>query len=262
MTPKPMLPEPIHKEVMRARSVLDHPGIAVRLTSLLGGPLEKGMSKLPASARAKISKATTLALEKASWAALQTLDDEPGRGASSITHKLMAGASGAIGGAAGLAGLSIELPISTVVMVRSIADIARSEGESLSDPALGPEIMAVFALGGPSTQDDAAETGYYAVRNVLARTISEATAAIAAKGLSATEGPTLARLIAVIAARFEIQVTQKAAAQLVPVIGGIAGAAINTLFIDHFQDMARGHFIIRRLEREHGAEAVRNAYTA
>ena len=53
---------------------------------------------------------------------------------------------------------------------------------------------------------------------------------------------------------------EKAAAQAVPAIGAAGGAIINTLFIDHFQDMARGHFIIRRLERKYGKEAVEATY--
>ena len=70
----------------------------------------------------------------------------------------------------------------------------------------------------------------------------------------------LVRLIALIASRFGIVVSQKTAAQLVPVLGAAGGAIINTLFIGHYQDMARGHFIVRRLEKEHGAEPVRLAY--
>jgi hypothetical protein len=50
------------------------------------------------------------------------------------------------------------------------------------------------------------------------------------------------------------------AAQSVPVIGAAGGAAINLLFIDHFQDMARGHFTVRRLERTYGAELIRAEY--
>jgi hypothetical protein len=68
------------------------------------------------------------------------------------------------------------------------------------------------------------------------------------------------RLITLIASRFGVVVSQKAAAQLVPVIGAAGGALINTIFIGHYQDMARGHFIVRRLERAHGAEPVRLAY--
>ena len=44
------------------------------------------------------------------------------------------------------------------------------------------------------------------------------------------------------------------------VVGAAGGALINTLFIDHFQDMARGHFVVRRLERVYGTDAVRAAY--
>ncbi len=52
----------------------------------------------------------------------------------------------------------------------------------------------------------------------------------------------------------------KAAAQAVPLVGAFGGAAINTLFIDHFQDMGRGHFVVRRLERLHGQEEIRRLY--
>lgn len=42
--------------------------------------------------------------------------------------------------------------------------------------------------------------------------------------------------------------------------GAFGGAAITMLFIDHFQDIGRGHFIVRRLERLHGQEEVRQIY--
>ena len=67
-------------------------------------------------------------------------------------------------------------------------------------------------------------------------------------------------MIAQVASRFSINVSQKVAAQAVPVVGAVGGAVINTLFIDHFQDMARGHFVVRRLERRYGAEAVEKVY--
>ena len=84
--------------------------------------------------------------------------------------------------------------------------------------------------------------------------------ALAEKGLGKSGAPALVRLIALIAARFGIVVSQKAAAQMVPVIGAAGGAIINTIFIGHYQDMARGHFVVRRLEKIHGSEPVRKAY--
>jgi hypothetical protein len=64
----------------------------------------------------------------------------------------------------------------------------------------------------------------------------------------------------VIAERFGVQVTEKAAAQAIPAIGAAGGAIVNTIFMDHFQDMARGHFIVRKLERKHGKERVERRY--
>ena len=45
----------------------------------------------------------------------------------------------------------------------------------------------------------------------------------------------LVRLIAQIASRFGVVVTRKLAAQAVPVIGALGGAAVNYAFIDHFK---------------------------
>ena len=68
------------------------------------------------------------------------------------------------------------------------------------------------------------------------------------------------RLIAQVASRFGVVVTQKLAVQALPVIGALGGAAVNYAFIDHFQEIARAHFIVRRLERRYGKDAVRAAY--
>jgi len=46
----------------------------------------------------------------------------------------------------------------------------------------------------------------------------------------------------------------------IPAIGAVGGAMVNTFFIDHFQNMARGHFIIRKLERKYGLESVKDKY--
>ncbi|MNW10716.1 hypothetical protein D3C71_2079900 [compost metagenome] len=60
--------------------------------------------------------------------------------------------------------------------------------------------------------------------------------------------------------RFGVVVSEKFAAQAVPVIGAVAGATLNTIFIGYYQDMARGHFIVKRLERKYGFESVRLVY--
>ena len=92
-------------------------------------------------------------------------------------HKLAAGIAGAAGGAFGLPALAIELPVSTTIMLRSIADIARSEGENLEKPDVKLQCIEVLALGGGRLKnDDAAETGYFTARAAMAKAVSDAAA--------------------------------------------------------------------------------------
>ncbi len=98
------------------------------------------------------------------------------------------------------------------------------------------------------------------MRGALARSVADSARYLASHSLASESAPAMARLIAQIAARFGLVVSEKFAAQAVPVVGAIGGAAINLAFAEHFQTLARGHFIIRRLERQRGAEAVRFEY--
>jgi hypothetical protein len=182
------------------------------------------------------------------------------RAASNRVHKLAVAATGAAGGFFGLPALAVELPVSTTAILRSIADIARSEGERLTTPEAKLACLEVFAFGGPSTGDDATTTGYFATRAALGRAVSEAAQHMARKGAARASAPALVRLITQVASRFGITVAEKLAAQAVPVAGAVGGALINSVFLDHFQGMARGHFIIRRLERTYGPEFVRQEY--
>ena len=101
---------------------------------------------------------------------------------------------------------------------------------------------------------------YFAVRGLLAKSVAEAARFIVDRGVVAEGRPVLVRLIAQIASRFGVVVTQKLAAQAVPIVGALGGAAVNYAFIDHFQEIARAHFTVRRLERRYGKDAVREAY--
>jgi hypothetical protein len=240
--------------------LLENPGIAAKITNLLATPIEKGFALLPDNWNVKVGEVTQAALSKAVHAAVFTMKDAPGEEASNIWHKIAVATTGGIGGFFGLPALAVELTISTTIMLRSIADIARSEGETISKIASKIACIEVFALGGPNQGDDASKSGYFAIRAALARSVTKAAEYIAEKGLDEEGAPALVRLIIQIAERFSIQVSEKAAAQAIPAIGAAGGVLINTLFIDHFQDMARGHFIVRRLERKYGKEIVEATY--
>jgi EcsC protein family len=242
-----------------AVAALEHPRFAVRLAELAGKPIELFNRALPEAASKAITVATTQALNTALRAALRTMQNEP-KAASSYLHKALAATSGAVGGSFGLAALPIELPISTVIMLRSIGDIARAEGEDLRDPETALSCLQVFVLGGLKGEADAANSGYFAVRGLLAKSVAEAARFIVDRGVLAEGGPVLVKLLAQITARFGVVVTQKLAAQAVPVIGALGGAAVNYAFIDHFQEIAKAHFTVRRLERRYGKEEVRGVY--
>jgi hypothetical protein len=157
----------------RAVKSLEHPSLAGRLTNLVGKPVELIGYALPSFASKAIASATSKGLEAALKVALRTLRSSP-RTNSQFLHRALATASGAAGGTFGLAALPVELPVSTTIMLRSIADIARSEGEDLSDPETALACVEVFALGGRAGSADASESGYFAVRGMLAKTVTEA----------------------------------------------------------------------------------------
>ena len=239
--------------------LLEHPGLAARLTNLVGKPVELIGRALPAAASRAIATATAKGLEAALKVALRTMQRTPHAG-SQLLHKALVTASGATGGAFGLATLPLELPVSTIIMLRSIADIARSEGEDISEPEPALSCIQVFALGGRAGSANASESGYFAARSMLAKSVTEAARFIAERGVIEEGAPVLVRFIAQVASRFGVVVTQKVAAQTVPVIGALGGAVVNYAFIEHFQEVARGHFTVRRLERVYGKDVVRTEY--
>lgn len=242
-----------------AVQLLEHPGLAARLTNLVGKPIDLISSVLPASASRAIATATAKGLEAALKVALGTMQGTPHAG-SQLLHKALATASGAAGGAFGLVTLPIELPVSTIIMLRSIADIARNEGEDISKPESALSCIQVFALGGRVGSANASESGYFAARGMLAKSVTEAARFIAERGAIEEGAPVLVRFIAQVASRFGVVVTQKVAAQTIPVVGAVGGAAVNYAFIEHFQEMARGHFTVRRLERVYGKDVVQAEY--
>ena len=243
-----------------AKSKLEYPSLTARISDVVGKPFEAGFKLLPRDVSDRIGEIVSAALLKGLEFAVRTLDRGESKYSRDWLHKLLVTGSGAAGGAVGLASLPVELPISTALMLRSIGDIARSEGHDLQRLDVRLSCLEVLALGGRRAGDDAAESGYWIVRGALAKAVSEATAYIAERGLAEEGAPPLVRLVAAIAARFSAVVTEEVAAKAVPVIGAVAGGAVNLLFMHHFQEMARGHFVVKRLEKKYGVEPVRAAY--
>jgi hypothetical protein len=237
----------------------------MKVAGYLGKPIEFAIDKIDSET---LNQATTKALSKALDVAIGSLKEKPKTSPSNLKHKFLVGGSGAVGGLFGLAALTIELPVSTTIMLRSIADIAQSQEHILSDMETRLACLEVFSLGSTkNSDDDASESAYFAARATLAfemraalNSVSHMSSKAIQDALSRGQMPILIKFINTISSRFGIVVSEKLAAQSIPLIGAAGGAAINLMFIDHFQDMAEGHFIVKRLEKKYGSEKIEMLY--
>lgn len=246
-------------ESLRAAvAALERESFAGRITRLAGRQAGMLSGSLPPQVQQFAAAAAREALSTALKVALTSLENAP-RGDTTRLHRRLAAVTGGIGGAVGFASLPIELPLSTTIMLRSIADIARNEGEDLRLPETGLACLEVFALGG-HPDDNVLEGGYLAMRGLLAKSVSDAAQFVTARGVAQAKAPALVRLISQLSTHFGVAVSQKAAAQAVPLIGAMSGAVLNIAFTEHFQTLARGHFTVRRLERMYNPALVRARY--
>ena len=255
----------------RAKHELETPPLGMKLAAIVGAPVEKLIARLPGVANDKVTEATQAALRKCLQLALKTLGKQAALSTaeartrtkpSNLLHKFAVATTGAAGGAFGLFALPVELPVTTTLMFRSICDIARSEGENLASTDTQLQCLTVFGMGGRSAADDEADFGYFIARGALAKAVSAASSEMATKGFAAHGSTALLKLMQTVAARFSVQVSEQVAAKSIPAIGAVLGAMVNTVFIDHFQQVAHGHFTVRRLERRYGEAAVHAAYDA
>ena len=242
-----------------AVALLERTSLAATIAHALGRPAARLSQLIPAPVRMFAERAAHSALQRAVLVATHSLSAGAGPARRRL-HAAMSAASGAAGGAFGLGALAVELPVSTLIILRSIADVARAEGEDLHAPETAIACLQVFALGGRQPADDYMDSSYFALRGLMAKSVSDAASYIASHGLSKEGAPAIARLLVVLSPRFGLVASQKMAAQSLPVIGALGGAAINYAFSRHFHDLARGHFTVRRLERTYGPEMVQREY--
>ncbi len=236
---------------------LEHPSLAARLSSVIGVPIEKALRLLPQSWFLHLDQAAERSIDIMLDLTINQMAKVSPDVANDQLHRLLVMGTGAVGGFFGPLMLLAELPVTTALMLRSIADIAHSQGEDLSSEEARLACMQVFALGGRTKEDRATDTGYYGLRVTLSLHFSNRLLYVGKAGDFVPAGVNLIRGIA---ARFGVVLSDKAAAQMVPFVGAVSGSLLNLAFMRHFQDIARGHFIVRRLERVHGVETIRREY--
>lgn len=247
-----------------AKQKMEQIGWAMKGLNRIGGVLETGIDKLPQKQQKWLQQLAHKVLHTVVRANLKTMKKGKMNSApSNRTYKALVTSSGIVGGAFGATAFAVDLTVATKFMMRSIMDIARSEGEDLNSYDTQLACLQVLALGGQSKHDDNLDTGYYATRIALSSAVKNATAYASKHGMGAIlqgSNNTLLKLIAAVASRFSIQVSEKFVAQAIPIIGAAGGGTINLAFINHFQNMAKAHFTVRRLERKYGEAMVKGAY--
>lgn len=248
----PNLPPEALRDLRAAFEALENPSLAARLAGVVGMPVDALRARLPQAVQGGLDSAVRKALSTAMDAAMRSGPAAtPLPVSSTWFHRGLIATTGAMGGAFGLPGTLVELPVSTAILLRQVAATGAEQGEDLDAPGAAAECLQVFALGGSSPTDDAAESGYFAVRLALA------------EALKGVVGRTIVPgFVAAVASRFVGPVALKLTAQAAPIVGAAAGAAVNLAFLEHFRGVARGHFVLRRLERTYGARQVRAGWNA
>ncbi len=236
------LDAPARRELAAALARIERDrGLVVRLADMLGGTVNMvgrfGLQRFGMAdfAQEKVGEVARAALSRAYDLAILGLDRSP----SSRTRLARAAVigSGAFSGFIGLAGFLPDATFTTLAIMREIARIAAAEGEDLSGEEARRACLEVFALRSEAGET---ETDYFAARFAM-------------------QGGPVARLIAEAGSRFGVVLGEKFSLQAVPIAGAVAGAALNAAFLDHYRNLAKAHFVIRRLERTYGRDVVRSA---
>lgn len=228
-----------------ACTLADARGLIIRITSFVGQGTEWAGGKAAEIAskmfgegwEAKIKVFAEDALRQGHDLATLGMDADGDREPWSWFNKIMSSAVGAAGGFFGLPGMAVDIPVSTLLIMRSIAEIARAHGEDITSTEGQRACLEVMAFGGYPGEDGDVEAGYWSTRAAFAHVAIE----IAIKQA---------------ASRLGVVLSEKALAQIVPVAGAFAGAGLNYVFMDFYQEMARVHFTVRVMERKYNDDGA------
>ncbi|MBP2300495.1 EcsC family protein [Azospirillum picis] len=233
-----------------ANEYLAAQGALMSLMSTLGSTIEKGFEALPGGFRNEVMLKVREALEYAQQVAMSRMDKDAGREASKRWYGALAAVSGGVSGFFGLPAVLVELPLTTVTILRSIADVARSKGADLEDVGVQATCLEAFAYGGPLDDDDDADLAFFAAR-------------VGGVALAGRIGAgQLADVISTVAVRYAAAVVPKVALQAVPVTGAVLGAGLNWSYMQFYQSMASVLFTLRPIEAKYDRDQVRSCFAS
>ncbi|XDA96953.1 EcsC family protein [Sulfitobacter sp. LCG007] len=201
-------------------------GLGIDVLNLIGGRAESLIDRLPRPVREGLQDATVKALNQALRAAHGSRAVV--RDQKSWLNSAVSAAMGAAGGAGGLPTALAELPVTTTLLLRVIEGVAAEYGFDPEAENVQFDCIQVFASAGPLSVDDGADLAFLSTRITLT-------------------GAAVQGIISKVAPRLALVMGQKLAAQAVPILGAVAGAATNYAYTSYYQDMAHVHFALRKL---------------
>ncbi|MGR3453493.1 EcsC family protein [Pseudooceanicola sp.] len=230
MDDTPELPEQVKAELdTLARRYKRAGGLGMQVLNLIGVTAESLIERLPKEMRGRLDRVTEMALVtgmKTAHGSRGVVKDQPDWLNSAFTT-----AMGAAGGFGGLPTAMAEIPVTTMLLLRIIEGVAAEHGFDTEAENVQFDVIQVFASAGPLGRGEGADLGFLTSRVALS-------------------GGTVQSMIARVAPRFATVLGQKLAAQTVPVLGAMAGAATNYAFTSYYNEMAHVHFGLRRLAIE------------
>jgi hypothetical protein len=235
MLPVPVASDPITQIADLAQRYRRANGPVMRLVNRVGNTLESQLAIVPDKYRDQIERMTAQALAASYGLAVRAPDLGDRGGMAAVL------AAGAAGGAGGLASSLAELPVTITLMLNAIRAEARATGLDPDEDWVRAECLRVFGAGSPLASDDGVNTSFLTAR------------------LSIT-GQAVQNIISTIAPKLAAVLGQKLAAQAVPVIGAVSGAALNAAFLSYYREIARIRFALLKLAETHGAEPVLDAF--
>lgn len=209
-------------------------GPGMRLLSLLGDQAGSLLDRIPGPVKGQLEANASRALELSYSGAKATRNSRLPDPADWLTTA-MTSAMGAAGGMGGLPSAMAEIPVTTTVLMRAMQGIAAEHGFDPAEQDTRLDCLQVFAAAGPLTGDEGGEAGFLTLRLALS-------------------GPGMKALVARVAPIFAMTMGRKLAAQAVPVLGAVAGAAVNWVYTSYYQDMARVHFGLKAIARDRGMD--------
>ena len=204
-------------------------GFGIQLLNTLGTQADGLLDRLPAPVRTQLDSATQAALKQAMNAASKSRDVVPDQ--SEWLNSAVSTAMGAAGGFGGLPTALAELPVTTTLLLRVIEGVAVEHGFDPTSDSVRFDCVQVFAAAGPLEHDDGSDLAFLSARVALT-------------------GAAMQAILARVAPRLAVVLGQKLAAQAVPVLGAVAGAATNYAYTSYYTDIAHVHFGMRRLAIE------------